>query len=55
MMTTEFIGSIVTVTLIEPRNTQVRGFVKGITAGQQLDLKDGESGAQVVEISIRVC
>ncbi|KAL8705440.1 MAG: hypothetical protein Q9201_001464 [Fulgogasparrea decipioides] len=39
-MATEFIGSIVTVTLNQPPNAQVRGLVEGIAEGQQLDLKD---------------
>ncbi|KAL8911141.1 MAG: hypothetical protein Q9171_003632 [Xanthocarpia ochracea] len=37
-MATEFIGSIVTVTLNQPRNEQVRGLVRGIAEGQRLDL-----------------
>ncbi|KAL8729280.1 MAG: hypothetical protein Q9181_005059 [Wetmoreana brouardii] len=39
-MATEFIGSIVTVTLNQPTNAQVRGLVEGIAEGQQLDLID---------------
>lgn len=41
-MAAQFIGSIVTVTLHQPSNAQVRGLVKGITEGQRIDLKDGE-------------
>lgn len=40
-MATEFIGSIVTVTLIQPHDAQVRGLVQGIAEGQRLDLKNG--------------
>ncbi|KAI4170632.1 MAG: hypothetical protein LQ343_004864 [Gyalolechia ehrenbergii] len=39
-MATDFIGSVVTVTLNLPPDAQVRGFVEGITRGQRLDLKD---------------
>ncbi|KAI4248010.1 MAG: hypothetical protein LQ352_006017, partial [Teloschistes flavicans] len=39
-MAAQFIGSIVTVTLHQPSNAQVRGLVKGITEGQRIDLKD---------------
>ena len=40
-MATDFIGSIVTVTLNQPHNGQVRGLVQGIAEGQRLDLKNG--------------
>lgn len=43
IMAMEFIGSIVTVTLLQPPNAQARGFVEGITEGQRLDLRDGIS------------
>ncbi|KAL8799644.1 MAG: hypothetical protein Q9182_005746 [Xanthomendoza sp. 2 TL-2023] len=39
-MATEFIGSIVTVTLNQPQDARVRGLVEGIAEGQRLDLKD---------------
>ncbi|KAL9577150.1 MAG: hypothetical protein Q9212_006555, partial [Teloschistes hypoglaucus] len=39
-MATEFINSIVTITLHQPSNAQVRGLVKSITEGQSIDLKD---------------
>ncbi|KAL8934387.1 MAG: hypothetical protein Q9216_005940 [Gyalolechia sp. 2 TL-2023] len=39
-MATDFIGSVVTVTLNQPPNAQVRGYVECITQGQRLDLKD---------------
>ncbi|KAL9030545.1 MAG: hypothetical protein Q9196_001349 [Gyalolechia fulgens] len=41
-MATDFIGSVVIVTLNLPPNAQVRGFVQGITQGQRLDLRDGK-------------
>lgn len=41
-MATEFIGSIVTVTLNQPPNAQARGLVEGITEGKCLDLKGGK-------------
>ncbi|KAL8711932.1 MAG: hypothetical protein Q9225_007022 [Loekoesia sp. 1 TL-2023] len=41
-MATEFIGSVVTVTLNQPSKAQVRGLVEGITEGKRLDLKDGK-------------
>ena len=40
-MATDFIGSVVTVTLNQPHNGQVRGLVQGIAEGQRLDLKNG--------------
>ncbi|KAL8727224.1 MAG: hypothetical protein Q9166_006188 [cf. Caloplaca sp. 2 TL-2023] len=39
-MATEFIGSVVTVTLNQPRDSQVRGLVEGIAEGQRLDLRN---------------
>ncbi|KAL8636168.1 MAG: hypothetical protein Q9228_006407, partial [Teloschistes exilis] len=50
-MATEFIGSIVTVTLHQPSNAQVRGLVKGITEGQRIDLKNAY-GTRVAALSI---
>lgn len=40
-MATQFIGSMVTVTLNHPPNAQARGLVESITEGQRLDLTDG--------------
>ncbi|KAL8851610.1 MAG: hypothetical protein Q9221_003447 [Calogaya cf. arnoldii] len=54
-MATEFIGSVVTVTLNQPHNGQVRGFVQGIAEGQRLDLKNVtwlEYGTHVPSLSI---
>ncbi|KAL8680285.1 MAG: hypothetical protein Q9186_003523 [Xanthomendoza sp. 1 TL-2023] len=54
-MATEFIGSIVTVTLNQPRGARVRGLVVGIAEGQRLDLKDVTwlaRGNHVVALSI---
>ncbi|KAI4282412.1 MAG: hypothetical protein L6R35_005419, partial [Caloplaca aegaea] len=54
-MAMEFIGSIVTVTLLQPPNAQARGFVEGITEGQRLDLRDVTllaSGTSVASLSI---
>ncbi|KAI4266444.1 MAG: hypothetical protein L6R38_008736 [Xanthoria sp. 2 TBL-2021] len=54
-MATEFIGSIVTVTLNQPHDGQVRGLVEGIAEGQRLDLKNVtwlDYGTQVPSLSI---
>ncbi|KAL8776477.1 MAG: hypothetical protein Q9213_008258, partial [Squamulea squamosa] len=54
-MGTEFIGSIVTVTLNEPHDGQVCGLVEAIAEGQRLDLKNVTwlaYGTQVASLSI---
>ncbi|KAL8870357.1 MAG: hypothetical protein Q9198_007650 [Flavoplaca austrocitrina] len=54
-MATDFIGSVVTVTLNQPHNGQVRGLVQGIAEGQRLDLKNVtwlDYGTQVPSLSI---
>ncbi|KAL8964685.1 MAG: hypothetical protein Q9183_004279, partial [Haloplaca sp. 2 TL-2023] len=54
-MASDFIGSVVTVTLVEPTNARIRGLVKSITAGQQLDLKNVtwlETGRRVAALAI---
>ncbi|KAL8923906.1 MAG: hypothetical protein Q9208_004343 [Pyrenodesmia sp. 3 TL-2023] len=54
-MATEFIGSIVTVTLNQPPNAQARGLVESITEGQRLDLTDVtwlSTGSHVVSLTI---